>query len=95
MMFSPWRINHIQALVGHSSVADIVEVDAKGLDCPMPLLMAKRALNAVGPGDCIRIVCTDQGSVRDFDVFCAQSGHILVESNADEGVYTYLLQKAA
>jgi len=76
-------------------MADIVDVDAQGLDCPMPLLMAKRALNAVGPGDCIRIVCTDQGSVRDFNVFCEQSGHLLVQSSADNGVYTYLLKKAA
>ncbi|MEP4487224.1 sulfurtransferase TusA family protein [Marinobacter alexandrii] len=76
-------------------MGDIVEVDAQGLDCPMPLLMAKRALNAVGAGDCIRIVCTDQGSIRDFDVFCVQSGHIMVESNAEDGIYTYLLKKTA
>jgi len=75
-------------------MVDIVDVDAQGLDCPMPLLMAKRALNGVGPGDCIRIVCTDQGSVRDFDVFCEQSGHVLVQSNEVSGVYTYLLKKA-
>jgi len=76
-------------------VADIVDVDAQGLDCPMPLLMAKRALNAVAPGDCVRVVCTDQGSVRDFDVFCEQSGHLLVQSSAEDGVYTYLLKKTA
>lgn len=69
------------------------EVDARGLDCPLPLLKAKKALNALAPGDCLRVRATDPGSVRDFGVFCAQSGNRLLESAERDGEYVYLLQK--
>ena len=55
---------------------DLVEVDATGLACPMPLLLAKRALNAMQVGQRLRVLATDQGSVRDFRVFAEQSGHL-------------------
>tara|TARA_R110002073_G_scaffold36761_3_gene106887 strand:+ start:196 stop:429 length:234 start_codon:yes stop_codon:yes gene_type:complete len=73
---------------------DVLEVDATGLACPMPLLKAKRALNAMQPGQRLRVLATDQGSVRDFRVFAEQSGHLLLESDESSGVYTYLLQKS-
>ena len=72
---------------------EVVEVDAKGLDCPMPLLKAKRALNAMQAGQRLRILATDQGSVRDFKVFAEQSGHQLLASDEADGVYIHLLQK--
>lgn len=59
----------------------------------MPLLQAKRALNAMESGQCLRVLATDSGSVRDFSVFAAQSGHALLQSDEHEGVYTYVLQK--
>ena len=70
-----------------------IEVDARGRDCPMPLLMAKRALNGVEPGQCVRVLATDQGSVRDFAVFAEQSGHRLVSSQESSGVFIYVLEK--
>jgi tRNA 2-thiouridine synthesizing protein A len=72
---------------------DVFEVDAIGLECPMPLLKAKRALNAMQSGQRLRVLATDQGSVRDFRVFAEQSGHLLLESGEMHGVYSYLLQK--
>jgi len=69
------------------------ELDASGLQCPMPLLKAKRALNALAGGERLRVVATDPGSVRDFEVFCAQSGHELLESRQEGGRYYYLLEK--
>jgi tRNA 2-thiouridine synthesizing protein A len=51
------------------SALDIIELDATGLQCPMPLLKAKRALNAMEAGQCLRVLATDRGSVRDFRVF--------------------------
>ncbi len=71
-----------------------LRVDARGLACPMPLLKAKRALNGMEPGQRLEVIATDQGSVRDFEVFAHQSGHALLESGEHEGVYTYLLEKA-
>ena len=72
---------------------DLVEVDATGLACPMPLLKAKRALNAMQTGQRLRVLATDQGSVRDFRVFAEQSGHLLLDSAEADGVYSYLIEK--
>ena len=82
-------------LRGRSKVSDLelIEVDATGLECPMPLLKAKRALNAMQVGQQLRVLSTDQGSIRDFRVFAEQSGHLLLASDEAGGVYTYLLQK--
>ncbi len=68
-------------------------VDAKGLNCPMPLLKAKKALNGVAGGERVRVYATDPGSVRDFEVFSAQSGHKLLESSRHGDTYFYLLEK--
>ena len=70
-------------------------LDARGLDCPMPLLKAKRALNAMAPGERLEVLATDRGSVRDFEVFSRQSGHPLLLSEERDGVYRYLIEKAA
>lgn len=70
-----------------------VELDACGLQCPMPLLKAKRALNGLAGGEQLRVIATDPGSVRDFEVFSAQSGHKLLESRQDGERYYYLLEK--
>ena len=69
------------------------ELDVQGLDCPMPLLKAKRALNGMEGGERLRVLATDPGSVRDFETFARLSGNVLLESHADAGVYTFVLQK--
>lgn len=70
-----------------------LEVDAIGLECPMPLLKAKRALNTLESGGRLRVLATDQGSRRDFQVFAQQSGHQLLSSEEVDGVYIHLIQK--
>lgn len=70
-----------------------VELDTKGLNCPLPLLKAKQALNKMAAGDHLRIVATDGGSMRDFQVFCELSGNTLLEANEADGVYSYLIEK--
>jgi len=71
-----------------------VELDATGLQCPMPLLKAKRALNGMAPGERLRVLATDRGSVRDFRVFAEQSGHrLLASEEAPGGIYVHLLEK--
>lgn len=72
---------------------DPVEVDARGLLCPMPLLLAKRALNAMDVGEQLRVIATDQGSVRDFQVFSEQSAHRLISSVESDGIYIHLLER--
>ena len=75
--------------------AEPVLLDVKGLNCPMPLLKAKKALNEIGAGDLLRVIATDPGSVKDFRVFSDQSGHELLESREEDGSYYYLLRKKA
>ncbi|MBX3705810.1 MAG: sulfurtransferase TusA family protein [Pseudomonadales bacterium] len=70
-----------------------VVLDVRGLNCPMPLLKAKKALNELGPGALLRVLATDPGSVRDFEVFARQSGHVLLESATSDETYVYLLRK--
>ncbi|HQY69870.1 MAG: sulfurtransferase TusA family protein [Gammaproteobacteria bacterium] len=69
------------------------EVDARGMSCPLPLLKAKKALNGMGPGERVRVLSTDPGSVRDFRVFCEQSGNELLEFSCEDDIYTYVLRK--
>jgi TusA-related sulfurtransferase len=76
-------------------MSDPIELDATGLDCPMPLLRAKRALNGMAAGEQLRVRATDQGSVRDFRVFAEQSGNrLLASETTDDGVYIHLIEKA-
>ena len=70
-----------------------VEVDASGLQCPMPLLLAKRALNGMAAGQRLRVISTDQGSVRDFKVFSEQSSHRLISTEEHDGTYIHLLER--
>ncbi|MEE4660598.1 MAG: sulfurtransferase TusA family protein [Halieaceae bacterium] len=72
----------------------ITELDARGLDCPMPLLKAKRALNALRAGERLRVLATDRGSVRDFEVFSRQSGCPLLSSEERDGVFIHVIEKA-
>ena len=71
----------------------LVDVDARGMNCPMPLLKAKQALNKLEKGDHLQVLATDAGSQRDFQVFCQQSGHILEQTEEHQGVYTYIICK--
>lgn len=68
-------------------------LDVQGLNCPMPLLKAKKALNEMQPDELLQVLATDPGSVRDFAVFSQQSGNALLESRQEGDVYVYLLRK--
>ena len=78
-----------------ATVARTVTLDVTGLQCPMPLLKAKKALNELAAGQRLLVVATDPGSVRDFQVFSEQSGHRLLESRQEGDRYCYLLEKRA
>ena len=69
------------------------ELDVKGLSCPMPLLKAKKTLNDMEGGAVLRVLATDPGSERDFEVFARQSGNTLIDSSNSDGVYCYYLRK--
>lgn len=70
------------------------ELDVRGLNCPLPILKTKKALNGMQSGQTIRVLATDPASMLDFKAFSAQSGNPLLESSEANGVYTFLLKKA-
>ena len=70
------------------------ELDASGLNCPLPILRAKKTLNGMESGKVLRIVATDPGSVKDFEAFSKQTGNELLESGEDGGKYYFRLRKA-
>tara|TARA_Y100000739_G_C20396716_1_gene368227 strand:+ start:201 stop:425 length:225 start_codon:yes stop_codon:yes gene_type:complete len=72
-----------------------MELDTKGMNCPMPILKAKKAMKQLDAGNTLRIYATDPGSVEDFGAFCRTGGHELMESSEADGVFTYLIKKGA
>ncbi len=70
------------------------ELDATGLNCPLPILRAKKTLNGMQAGQVLRVVATDPGSVKDFEAFSKQTGNELLESGEEGGKFTFLLKKA-
>ncbi|MBA1189774.1 sulfurtransferase TusA family protein [Pseudomonas entomophila] len=70
------------------------ELDARGLNCPLPLLRAKMALNALDSGAVLKVIATDAGSQRDFRSFAQLSGHVLLQEATEAGEFTYWLRKA-
>ncbi len=70
------------------------ELDASGLNCPLPLLKAKMELNRLASGAVLKVIATDAGSQRDFRTFARLAGHELLHEEVDAGIYRYWLRKA-
>lgn len=71
------------------------ELDARGLNCPLPILRCKKALSEIKPGQVLKALATDPGSVKDFQAFCRQTGHELLSLTENAGEFTFLIRKAA
>ncbi len=76
-----------------SDISPDRELDARGLNCPLPILRTKKALNEMAGGQTLHVVATDPGSVRDFQAFARQTGHDLLSSTAGDGEFRFLLRK--
>ncbi|MDY2562495.1 sulfurtransferase TusA family protein [Pseudomonas syringae] len=70
------------------------ELDASGLNCPLPLLKAKMELKRLASGAVLKVIATDAGSQRDFRTFARLAGHELLHEEVDAGIYRYWLRKA-
>ncbi len=68
------------------------ELDVRGLNCPLPILRAKKALGELAAGQVLKVVATDPGSVKDFQAFCKQTGNELL-SHSDGPDFTFLMKK--
>jgi len=69
------------------------ELDARGMNCPLPILRARKAINGLQNGQILRVRTTDPGSVKDFDAFCKQTGNELVSSEQSGGDYVFHIRK--
>lgn len=70
-------------------------LDAKGLNCPLPILRSKKALTAMPPGATLEVLATDPGAVKDFEAFSRTTGHELLESTTDGKVFRFVLKRKA
>jgi tRNA 2-thiouridine synthesizing protein A len=70
------------------------ELDASGLNCPLPILRAKKTLNGMESGKVLKIIATDPGSVKDFEAFAKQTGNELMESSEEGGKFIFFIKKA-
>lgn len=70
-----------------------IELDLSGLQCPMPLLKAKLALNSLSSKEILKVIATDPGSEKDFQLFAKQSDNTILEFQKNESAYFYWIQK--
>ncbi|RCX30764.1 sulfurtransferase TusA family protein [Thioalbus denitrificans] len=69
-------------------------LDARGLNCPLPILRTRKSLGAMDAGETLQVLATDPGSVKDMESFCAQTGNELVSSGQEDGQFVFLIRKA-
>lgn len=69
------------------------DLDVRGLNCPLPILRAKKALTDLKSGQVLRVLATDPGSVKDFQAFARQTGNQLVSHTEEEKVFTFFMKK--
>ncbi|GGH49324.1 hypothetical protein GCM10010975_01580 [Comamonas phosphati] len=69
------------------------EIDTRGLNCPLPILKAKKALAAMESGQLLKVVATDTGSIRDFQAFAKQTGNALVEQQTVGEEFIHILRR--
>ena len=70
-----------------------LEVDARGLNCPLPILRAKKGINTLVSGQILKVIATDPGSVKDLEAFCKQTGNELLDSSQQNGEYYFNIRK--
>ncbi len=73
----------------------VVLLDAQGLLCPLPVLRARKAMMEVPHGGVLRVLATDPGAAKDFNHYCAVTGHKMVSCNEQNGVFTFSIKKMA
>lgn len=77
-----------------STNQSVTEIDLKGLNCPMPILKTKQALMKAQSGDVLRVFSTDPHSEIDFKAYLVRTNHQLLDFTVEDGVFTFLIQKA-
>ncbi len=68
-------------------------LDVKGMNCPLPVLRANRALRSLAPGARLRVLATDRAAVADFQAFCRETGHALLAWSEEAGVFSFVIRR--
>ncbi len=68
-------------------------LDARGLNCPLPILRTKKTISKLEIGDVLEVTSTDPGSLKDIESFCIQTGHELMSSNQNDGDFIFNIRK--
>lgn len=71
----------------------MITVDAKGLNCPMPIVKTAQAVKAMASGETVEVLATDPGSIKDFAAWSKSTGNVLVEQTVEGGVYRFVMRK--
>jgi tRNA 2-thiouridine synthesizing protein A len=87
------RLLHTDPMQPPSNLVADKEIDTRGLNCPLPILRAKKALADMGSGQVLKVVSTDPGSNRDFQAFCKQTGNELLGQQVDGKDYLHFLKR--
>jgi tRNA 2-thiouridine synthesizing protein A len=77
----------------NTAITHDFELDARGLNCPLPILRTKKVLNGMISGKVLKVTATDPGSVRDFQAFSRQTGNDLLGASEADGEFHFLLRK--
>jgi tRNA 2-thiouridine synthesizing protein A len=93
----PLRRMSLAQLPRHTHVAAMSEtlLDVKGMNCPLPVLKANRALREMAAGERLRVLATDRASVADFQAFCRETGHALLAWSEEAGVFSFVIRRRA
>ena len=70
------------------------KLDTRGMNCPLPVLKTRKALNIISSGEILEVTANDPGSVKDMASFCEQTGNRLVSSNETDNSYIFLIEKS-
>jgi len=70
------------------------ELDARGLNCPLPILRTKKAIAGLASGQVLKVVATDPGSVKDIEAYCRQTGNELLESQSRADDFQFMIRKS-
>ena len=76
-----------------STVTADVTVDAKGLNCPMPIVKTAQAMKGLASGQTLEVIATDPGSVKDFAAWSKTTGNEIIEQSADGGIFRFVLRR--
>ncbi|MDP6577787.1 MAG: sulfurtransferase TusA family protein [Candidatus Marinimicrobia bacterium] len=69
-------------------------LDCSGMNCPLPILKTKKAIDGMNSGETLKMISTDPGSINDVNAFTKRTGHELIESIAEDGNYTFFIRKS-